>query len=348
MERLRKTAYILIIAGLALAFLYVARSLIIPIMLAGLLAMLFRGMSRQLENRGRPRWFTALISVGIFLLGLTLIFSALTWQLSAFSDNLTEIRARLSEQFSALRDWVQETAGISPAEQEELVEKGASAASSEGGGLAAFALGTLSALLDLVLVVVYMYLLLYFRGRIKDFILMITPQQHRGKTKKIIFDATLVSQQYLSGLMAMIAVLWVLFGVGFSIIGVQGALFFAILCGLMEIIPFVGNFLGSAITVLAVLAQGGGTGMILGVIAVYIIVQGLQTYILEPLIVGRQVRINPLFIIIVLVAGELLWGVGGMILAIPVLGIIKIICDHIPSLRPYGYLIGSETRNNNT
>lgn len=348
MDRLRKTAYILIIAGLALVFLYVARSLIITILLGGLLAMLFRGMSHRLEARGRSRWLTALIAVGIFLLGLSLILSALVWQLSVFSENLTEIRERLSAQFSALRDWVQETAGISPAKQEELVEEGASAASSEGGGLAVFALSALGALLDLVLVIVYMYLLLYFRSRIKEFILWVTPDQHRTKTKKMMHDATLVSQQYLGGLMAMIAVLWVLFGIGFSIIGVQGALFFAILCGLMEIIPFVGNFLGTTLTVLAVVAQGGGTGMILGVIAVYIIVQGLQTYILEPLIVGRQVRINPLFIIIVLVAGELLWGVGGMILAIPLLGIIKIICDHIPSLRPYGYLIGSENRNKNT
>lgn len=348
MDHLRKTAYILIIAGLALVFLYVARSLIIPILLGGLLAMLFRGMSHRLEARGRSRWWTALIAVGVFLLGLSLILSALVWQLSAFSENLTEIRERLSAQFLAWRDWVQETAGISPAKQEELVEEGASAASSEGGGPAAFALSTLGALLDLVLVIVYMYLLLYFRSRIKEFILWVTPDQHRTKTKKIMYDATLVSQQYLGGLMAMIAILWILFGIGFSIIGVQGALFFAILCGLMEIIPFVGNFLGTTLTVLAVVAQGGGTGMILGVIAVYIIVQGLQTYILEPLIVGRQVRINPLFIIIVLVAGELLWGVGGMILAIPLLGIIKIICDHIPSLRPYGYLIGSENRNKNT
>ena len=74
------------------------------------------------------------------------------------------------------------------------------------------------------------------------------------------------------------------------------------------------------------------------------LVQFLQTYILEPLVVGDQVSINPLFTIIVLVLGELLWGVAGMVLAIPLLGIVKIICDNVPALQPYGFLIGSEKK----
>ena len=171
---------------------------------------------------------------------------------------------------------------------------------------------------------------------------MITPNENRDDTITITEDSSRVAQQYLGGLMAMISVLWVLYGIGFSIVGVEGALFFAVLCGLLEIIPFVGNLLGTTITGIAVVAQGGDSGMILGVIGVYLLVQGLQTYILEPLIVGKQVRINALTTIIALVAGELLWGIAGMILAIPIVGIIKIICDHITPLNPYGYVMGSE------
>jgi predicted PurR-regulated permease PerM len=141
----------------------------------------------------------------------------------------------------------------------------------------------------------------------------------------------------------MIVLLWVMYGVGFSIIGVKNALFFAILCGLLEIIPFVGNLTGTIITVLMVLSQGGGTGMVIGVFVTYGIVQFVQSYILEPLIVGSEVNINPLATIVAIVIGETIWGIAGMILAIPLVGILKIICDNIEALQPIGYLIGGET-----
>src|SRR5690606_8574061 len=102
---------------------------------------------------------------------------------------------------------------------------------------------------------------------------------------------------------------------GFSIVGVENALFFAILCGTLEIIPFVGNITGTSITVLAVFVQGGSNNMIIGVIITYFFIQFIQTYILEPLIVGKQVSINPLFTILVIVLGEMLWGPAGMFMA---------------------------------
>src|SRR4029079_6177208 len=117
-------------------------------------------------------------------------------------------------------------------------------------------------------------------------------------------------------------------------------------CGLLEIVPFVGNLTGTAITVIAVITQGGSSSMILGVLFTYALVQFFQTYLLEPLIVGRGVSINPLFTIMGIVAGEMIWGIPGMILAIPLLGIFKIICDHVEPLKPYGFLIGSKREAN--
>jgi predicted PurR-regulated permease PerM len=135
-----------------------------------------------------------------------------------------------------------------------------------------------------------------------------------------------------------------MYSIGFSIVGVKYAVLFAIICGVLEIVPFVGNLTGNLLTVLMVLIQGGGMGMVIGVIITYSIVQFLQSYLLEPLIVGAEVNINPLFTIVILVLGNLVWGIPGMVLAIPLLGIIKIVCDHIPSLNPYGYLIGSDRK----
>jgi predicted PurR-regulated permease PerM len=133
-----------------------------------------------------------------------------------------------------------------------------------------------------------------------------------------------------------------MYGIGFTIVGVQNALFFAILCGTLEIIPFVGNVTGTSLTVLMALAQGGGSSMVIGVLVTYGLVQFIQSYMLQPLVVGKDVDINPFFSILVLVLGEAVWGIGGMVLAIPLLGMTKIIFDHIEPLKPYGYLIGGD------
>ncbi|MDO7742419.1 MAG: AI-2E family transporter, partial [Pedobacter sp.] len=197
-----------------------------------------------------------------------------------------------------------------------------------------------------ILVLVYMFLFLANRSHIKKFILKLVPRDEKDTAGDVVHEAGKVAQNYLSGLGAMIFMLWVMYGIGFSIVGVESAIFFAVLCGILEIIPFIGNLTGTSITVLAIVAQGGDTKMIIGVLITYALVQFIQTYILEPLIVGEQVNINPLFTILVIVLGEMVWGIAGMILAIPLLGIVKIICDHVPELQPYGFLIGTEKQRN--
>ena len=201
-----------------------------------------------------------------------------------------------------------------------------------------------SFLTDFLIVVVYIFLFLLFRTHFQKFVLMLVPNREKNNAQNIMHDVRRVSQKYLTGLALMIACLWVMYGIGFSIVGVENAIFFAILCGLLEIVPFVGNLTGVAITLLMTLAQGGSSGMLIGIVVTYSIVQFTQSYILEPLVVGREISINPVFTIIGIVGGELLWGVAGMILALPLLGIIKIICDHIEPLKPFGYLIGDERK----
>ncbi|RYE14109.1 MAG: AI-2E family transporter, partial [Sphingobacteriales bacterium] len=93
---------------------------------------------------------------------------------------------------------------------------------------------------------------------------------------------------------------------------------------------------------------GADTSILIGILVIYGLVQFIQTYLLEPLVVGSEVNINPLFTIIAIVAGEALWGIPGMVLAIPLLGMTKIVCDHIEPLKPFGYLIGQSKKDQNS
>jgi len=343
MTKLQRAVYFLLAISLSSAILYFGSPFLIPLALAAIFSMLFIRLSNWIENKKISRGWASLICVLLFVSSLALIVGLLYWQLGSFTENLDEMKSRLSGMFDQLRSWINQKLNIGKREQADLFKQGSGNA---GNLLAGFASGVMGIAVNMVLVLVYMYLCLFYRTHIKKFILMLVPDRVEDKTEDIVHESGKVAQHYLSGLAGMIGVLWVLYGIGFSIVGVESAIFFAVLCGILEIIPFVGNLTGTCVTVLAVIAQGGEPKMIIGVLIVYGLVQFLQTYILEPLIVGEQVNINPLFTILSIVLGELIWGVAGMVLAIPVLGIVKIICDRVPALKPYGFLIGPEKVKN--
>lgn len=329
---------------LIVTMLYVGKSFLVPLTLAGILAMLLHKICIGMEKRGIPRSIASFLSVFTLFLGFAIIIVLIGWQLSGFMDNMNTFKQEASQATENLANWLQKHFNINIQPEQDQSSSSVPISAETGKTILMLASKTTSIFIDAILVFVYIFLFLLFRSRIKNFILMIVQNEHREKARLILHKSTFVAQHYLEGLTKMIVTLWILYGIGFSLVGVESALFFAIACGLLEIVPFVGNLLGTLFTILAVLVQGAGSETIIGVVAVYMTVQFVQTYILEPWIVGSQVRINPLFTIIGLVAGELIWGIAGMVLTIPLLGILRIIFDHIPTMKPYAYLIGSEAK----
>lgn len=340
MTKAGHTVNILFLFILSFTGLYFASAFLVPLTLAAVLSMVFIRLCNYFERKGIARAWASLMCIFLFVLAIGAIAALLSVQLGSLAENLDGMEKRVTEMLENLKSWINETLGIKKSAQEKMIKQ--STSSGSGGMMLSFASKLLDVLVNTVLVLVYMYLFLSMRGHIKKFILKLVPRKENEDTEEVIHRAGKVSQKYLSGLAAMIGILWIMYGVGFSIVGVKSALFFAILCGLLEIVPFVGNLTGTLLTVLAVVAQGGDGKMVVGVLGTYILVQFIQTYILEPLIVGEQVNINPLFTIMAIVLGELVWGVAGMILAVPLLGMVKIVCDSYPHLAPYGFLIGPE------
>lgn len=338
---LSRTLSILLLIILAIGGLYFARHFLIPIAISALLAMLLLPLSKWLEAKGINQILAAAFCVILLLAILITLIFLLSWQASGISENITQIWIRLETISNAIRQFIADNLGVSTEKQTEWISNQQSGNQRSAIGIAGILLGSFASLVvNTILVFVYLFLFLLYRTHLKQFILMLVPASEQKETEKIISDAGKISQKYISGLGVMIVVLWIMYGIGFSIVGVESALFFAVLCGLLEIIPFIGNLTGTTLTALMVISQGGSNGMLVGVIFTYLLVQFVQTYVLEPLIVGSVVNINPLFTIIVIVLMEIVWGVAGMILAIPMLGIVKIICDHVDPLKPFGFLIG--------
>lgn len=332
-----KTIKSLLLLFLVFGALVLAKKFLVPFAIGILLAMLFMPMCNWLESRKVPKFASAMLAIVVVLAIIAAVFGMLSWQVADLAEQAPEIKKKLSELYNDITGFISERLGVPRRKQEEMVQD---QQSGMGGKVTAF-IGTLGyTLVDCLLIIVYMAMMLFYRSHLREFMLRLVSEEKRAETALVIHQAAKVAQQYLTGLVKMIVCLWIMYGIGFSIAGVKNAFFFAFLCGTLEIVPFIGNLTGSAITVFVSAAQGAEVMQIVGIIITYGTVQFLQGWVLEPLIVGPQVKINPLFTIVVLVIGELMWGIPGMVLAIPITGMLKIFFDHVPGLKPYGFLIG--------
>ena len=333
---LQKIALVfLIISGL-----YFAKDFLIPLCIGGILATLFLPFCNWMQSKRIPKALAVFICFFSILLIIATLITLLGWKISELFEDFNLIKQRSIEIGNYVQKYIFNHLNISVEEQITILKKEQPSYSD----IFQIIFGSIASIFaSLILVLVYFAFLLYYRDHIKNFLLKLAKPTKQEEMEQVIYNATKVSQQYLLGISKMIVLLWIMYAIGFSIIGVENAIFFAVLCGLLEIVPYVGNITGTALTVVITAIHGANPTLLGGIILIYGIVQLIQGWLLEPLILGPQVKINPLFTIIVLVLGQLLWGIPGIILAIPLTAIFKIICDHIESLKPYGFLIGEIT-----
>lgn len=335
--RLNKSWQVLFFLTLLFTGLYFAKPILAPLFFAGLLSLLLLPMSRFLENKGWPKWLAIMTCILSFLLLCLSIIALITWQLSDLVADLGSISDKVASILDDIKSFIENKFSIKKAKQEEMIQE----TSNLRGWITSFGAAFFNTLFDILLIIVYVFMMMFYRNHLKQFILKLIPNKENRNAEVVIRNIEKMAQKYIVGMGIMIASLWVMYGIGFSIIGLENALFFAVLCGLFEIIPFVGNLIGNILAMLMALTQGGGLTLVLSVFIIYTIIQGIQSYIIQPLVVGGEVNINPLFTILSLILGELLWGISGMILALPLLAIVKIICDHVDELKPYGFLLGN-------
>ncbi len=327
----------LLILFLVIVGLYYGRFFLIPLTIGAVMATLFLPFCKWMELKKMSRGlssFTCLLIVVSFITG---IGALLGWQISELTNDIVLIKERIGSMANDIQKYIFKNFDITLERQSQLLKSQRSSVN----GIIPLMAGSLAYIFtNFFLTLVYIFGLLYYRGHIKLFLLKLSPPAQKHEMGKVIYSVAEVSQQYLFGLSKMILCLWIMYSIGFSVVGVKNAIFFAILCGLLEIVPFIGNITGTTVTVLISAVQGASLPMILGIIGTYGIIQFVQGWVLEPLIVGHQVKINPLFTIIALVIGELVWGIPGIFLAISLIAMFKIVSDHFEQLKPYGFLIG--------
>jgi predicted PurR-regulated permease PerM len=318
--------------------LYFGRPVFMPLAIAGILALVALRPSRWLETRGIPRMVTALLSGVVFICAVAGVVLLIDWYIHRWAMDLPQLEEKIGEVIDDARKFLRSQGlrvpGGGPHVQ-PLV-----AAATAGKMTTSVLTSVIAVVIHLILIVVYMIMLLTMRSHIRVFFLRLVREENKPRLLLIMSRSVRAAQEYIYGMMIIIVYLWIMYSIGFSIVGIRYSIFFAILCGILEIIPFVGNITGSTLTCVMALSQGGGLHMVLGVLICYCFIQFTQFYIISPLVMRAQVNLSLLFTILSLIAGELLWGIPGMFLAIPCLAILKIVCDEVAFLQSFGFLLG--------
>jgi predicted PurR-regulated permease PerM len=332
----------LLLLFLVFVGLYYAKVFLMPLCIGGILATLFLPFCNFMEKHKMPKWLAVFFCLLILLIIIAGFVALLGWQIGQLTNDANLIKQKTMETVNLLQDYIYNQFGITATKQSQILI----AEQPSFSNIMQMMAGSLTYILsNCILILAYVVFLLYYRGHIKQFFIKISAPSQQIEMAETLNKAAHVSQQYLVGLSKMIFCLWIMYGIGFGILGVKNFIFFAILCGLLEIVPFVGNITGTTLTAMVAALNGASAYMLIGIIVTYAVVQFIQGWVLEPLILGPQVKINPLFTIIALVLGQLLWGIPGIILAIPLTAIFKIFCDHIEPLKPYGFLVGEIKKN---
>ena len=173
-------------------------------------------------------------------------------------------------------------------------------------------------------------------------------EKNREQGKELLMQIQNVVRHYLYGLLTVIVILAILNSIGLWIIGVDYAVFWASLAAFLSIVPYIGTTIGGLLPFMYSFATADYWWQPLAVIGLYFSVQQLEGNLITPYVVGSNVKINPLIAIISLLIGGVIWGVAGIVLAIPIAAIFKLVFDNIDALKPVGALMSNDLHKNDT
>jgi predicted PurR-regulated permease PerM len=331
-DRLDYTYKLLVVIALSITVLILARDIIIPIAFAGLLAVVMLPLVKRLEDRRVP---TA-IAITIVLLLTVVVFGLLIWlvigQIVNLVNDLPDLEVRFDNFIDSLKRMARNDLGITKADQNKMINDGMKSVSTYLGDLIITTSNTLSILIQIP---IYVFLFLIYRDKFRNFFLELLGSSEMSWKKEI----ERVIKGYVSGLMLVTLIIAALNSIGLLILDIDHAIFFGILSGMLTIIPYVGIIIGAAFPVILALITKDSWWYAVGVVIVFSIVQFLEGNFITPKITGSKVSINAFAAIIALLIGGKILGISGMILAVPAIGVMRVLLSHSPHLRPFVILL---------
>ena len=334
---------IFIIIGLfaLLAMLYIAQAIIVPIIFAILIAILLHPVVNLLRRLRINRVVAIVITLFLTVIIIAAFGALLFSQASKFSESWPVLVEKFTGLLNQTVDWASGYFDINPQKINAWLAK----TKSEFINTSSIAIGHTLVILGnwimvLFLVPVYVFLILFYQPLILDFIRRLFAETHQTSVSEIVTRIKRVIQQYLVGLVIEAVLVAALNTMALLMLGIDYAILLGIIGALLNVIPYVGGIVAVAMPMMIALVTKSTAWYSLYVLAAYYGIQLIDNNYIVPKIVASKVKINALFSIIVVLAGNALWGIPGMFLSLPLLAIIKVIFDHIEPLQPWGFLLG--------
>jgi predicted PurR-regulated permease PerM len=338
-----KIALFIITTYFLFSGLYYIQGIIVPVLFAALLSMLVLPICKWLEKRKISRGIAILICVlllMIIIVGIMVLFSA---QIIDFMQDFPLIKEKALEKYHNIQVFIEDKANVPVERQGDLIKQNYEKFfTGLGAILSGLVVGLGAGVGNFLLVMIYMFFFLLLRERIRNFILKLFDQEEHELVSHVIENTKRLTIRYMTGLLIEIVIYGTLSAIGFTILGIKQGIFFGYLGGILNLIPYLGSIIGAVLPMLAALIYKDSMWYPIGVLGVVLIVQFIDNNFITPKVVAGYIRINALATVFVIIAGGALWGIAGMVLFLPMLGILKIIFDNIESLKPYGYLIGED------
>jgi predicted PurR-regulated permease PerM len=308
--------------------LYFGRTIFIPLAFASLISFVLYPACSWMERRGLSRG----VSIAICVLIVTILMAVLAFLLAAqfvkFLDEWPTLRSKIAGSLTALSQWMADVYGFSQQSQQSWLSSLSDRAIT---GVITLLQGALTAsavsIVMAILIPVYTVLILYYRTTWIEVICSLFPDTGR----EVIYENLLLTIQtyynFIKGMGIVYLAVGILNSAGLLIIGVPHAILFGFIASILTFIPYIGIMVGSLLPIAMSWIAYDSVWYPLGVVVVFTIVQYLEANVIFPFAVSSRLNVNTLVMLVTIFLGGVLWGVSGMILFVPFVGITKLLAD---------------------
>jgi len=265
----------------------------------------------------------------------------LVQQVVLFMDEWPSVQEKFLDMLSDLSGTLASGLGISPEQQALFVSSlGKQAAESTWTIITrAISFSTVSAVF-LILVPVYAVLILYYRHHWVNVLYRLVPSERTEDTHALLLLTVKTYFNFIKGMGIVYLAVGILNSIGLWILGIPHPFLFGFIASVLTFIPYVGIMAGSLLPIAMAWTTYDSIWYPVGVVGVFTVVQYLEANIIFPFAVSKRLKVNTLVVLIAIFAGGLLWGVAGMILFVPFIGIAKLIADHNPHMKTLSMILG--------
>ena len=336
-----KASLFLIGLYVLISMLYIAQEIIVPIVFAIIISIVLHPIVNFFVRLKINRIVAITITLSITFIIVGIVSILLFSQVSGFSESWPALVVKFTVILNDAINWASTYFDVNKLTMSRWIAKTQSellSISNAAIGETLFAVG--NTILVLCLIPVYVFIILFYHSLLIEFIHRLFGKSDQKQVSIIITETKTVIQQYLVGLVIEAVIVAVLNSIALLSLGIPYAILLGVIGALLNVIPYIGGIVAVALPMMVALATQTNAWYALYVLVAYYIIQMIDNNYIVPIIVSSKVKINALFSIIVVFAGNALWGVSGMFLSIPLLAILKLVFDHIEPLKPWGFLLG--------